>query len=436
MARRDLCPAASDRHIIMRPMKRVALEHSDMNGKTIDSPDIGRPDIGRTDPVTILGWGHTRFGKLMDQTLESLMGAAAKEALAHAGIEAHEIDEVVVSHFNQGMDPQGFPASLPIQSLPGLRYKPATRVENACASGSAAVRQGIRSIAAGEARLVLVVGAEKMTSNSGPEIQKALASASYVAEEAGPDASFAGIFAQIAQLYFQRYGDKSDALARIAAKNHGYGALNPLAHLQKDLGYEFCRKVTTENPLVAPPLRRTDCSMVSDGAAALVLAAPDLAAGRAREIRIRSSAHVNDALPMSGRDMTYLEGAARAWKLALARAGLALDDLDFAESHDCFTIAELMQYEAMGLATPGRGADLREEGATALGGRLPVNLSGGLKAKGHPIGATGVSMHVIAARQLAGEPLGARCGNARLGGIFNMGGAGVANYCSILERTR
>jgi acetyl-CoA C-acetyltransferase len=404
----------------------MALEQPGMNGKA----------GGRADPVTVLGWGHTRFGKLGDQTLEGLMGAAAKEALAHAGVEARDIDEVVVSHFNQGMDPQGFPASLPIQALPELRYKPATRVENACASGSAALHQGIKSIAAGSARLVLVVGAEKMTSNTGADIQKALVSASYVAEEGGPNASFAGIFAQIAQLYFQRYGDKSDALARIAAKNHAYGALNPLAHLQKDLGYEFCRRISAENPLVAPPLRRTDCSMVSDGAAAIVLAAPNLAADRDREIRIRATAHVNDALPMSGRDMTYLEGAARAWKLALSRAGLTLDDLDFAESHDCFTIAELMQYEAMGLAAPGHGADLLEEGATSLGGRLPVNLSGGLKAKGHPIGATGVSMHVIAARQLAGEPLGAKREGARLGGIFNMGGAGVANYCSILERVR
>jgi acetyl-CoA C-acetyltransferase len=404
----------------------MALEQPGMNGKA----------GGRANPVTILGWGHTRFGKLGDQTLEGLMGAAAKEALAHAGVEARDIDEVVVSHFNQGMDPQGFPASLPIQALPELRYKPATRVENACASGSAALHQGIKSIAAGSARLVLVVGAEKMTSNTGADIQKALVSASYVAEEGGPNASFAGIFAQIAQLYFQRYGDKSDALARIAAKNHAYGALNPLAHLQKDLGYEFCRRISAENPLVAPPLRRTDCSMVSDGAAAIVLAAPDLAADRDCEIRIRATAHVNDALPMSGRDMTYLEGAARAWKLALSRAGLTLDDLDFAESHDCFTIAELMQYEAMGLAAPGHGADLLEEGATSLGGRLPVNLSGGLKAKGHPIGATGVSMHVIAARQLAGEPLGAKREGARLGGIFNMGGAGVANYCSILERVR
>jgi acetyl-CoA C-acetyltransferase len=387
-------------------------------------------------PAVILGWGHTRFGRLAGETLESLIGAAAREALVHAGVEAAEIDEVVVSHFNQGLDPQGFPASLPIQALPGLRYKPATRVENACASGSAAVHQGLKAIAAGAARLVLVIGAEKMTATPNPEVQKALVSASYVAEEGGEGASFAGIFAQIARLYFQAHGDKSDALARIAAKNHRYGAMNPLAHLQKDLGYEFCRTVSADNPLVAPPLRRTDCSTVSDGAAALVLAHPDVARGREREIRIRAVAQVNDALPMSGRDMTRLEGAARAWALALERAGLGLDDLDFAESHDCFTIAELMQYEAMGLAPYGRGADLVEEGATELGGRLPVNLSGGLKAKGHPIGATGVSMHVIAARQLAGEPLGAKVEGARLGGLFNMGGAGVANYCSILERVR
>lgn len=386
-----------------------------------------------TSPA-IIGWAHTKFGRLDDQTLESLVTSVTQEAIAHAGIDADEIDEIFVSHFNCGLDPQGFPSSLPIQGVPALRYKPATRVENACASGSAAVHLGARAIASGAAKKVLVVGMEKMTAATNPEVQKALISASYVREEAEDGGSFAGLFGEIARQYFEKYGDQEDALAQIAAKNHGYGANNPLAHMQRDLGFDFCRNESEKNPYVARPLKRTDCSMVSDGAAALVLSAPEAAGQRDMDIRLRACSHVNDSLPMSGRDMTELAGCQLAWQKTLGMADLALDDLDFVETHDCFTIAELLQYEAMGLAPKGRGADIAANGDSALGGRLPVNLSGGLKAKGHPIGATGVSMHVMTARQLAGDPCGAHLVGARLGGVFNMGGAGVANYCSIVER--
>jgi acetyl-CoA C-acetyltransferase len=386
-----------------------------------------------TSPA-LIGWAHTKFGRLDDQTLESMVTTVTRDAIEHAGIDADEIDEVFVSHFNCGLDPQGFPSSLPIQGVPALRYKPATRVENACASGSAAVHLGARAIASGAAKKVLVVGMEKMTAATNPEVQKALISASYVREEAEDGGSFAGLFGEIARQYFDKYGDHEDALAQIAAKNHGYGANNPLAHMQRDLGYDFCRNESEKNPYVARPLKRTDCSMVSDGAAALVLSAPEAAGQRDMDIRLRAFSHVNDSLPMSGRDMTELGGCEMAWKKTLGIAGLALDDLDFVETHDCFTIAELLQYEAMGLAAKGRGADVVANGDSALGGRLPVNLSGGLKAKGHPIGATGVSMHVMTARQLAGDPCGAHLIGARLGGVFNMGGAGVANYCSIVER--
>ncbi|MGB7182899.1 MAG: acetyl-CoA acetyltransferase [Burkholderiaceae bacterium] len=385
---------------------------------------------------SIIGWAHTKFGRLDEHTLESLVSTVTQDAIAHAGVDPDEIDEVFVSHFNCGLDPQGFPSSLPIQAVPALRFKPSTRVENACASGSAAVHLAARAIASGSARKVLVVGMEKMTAATNPEVQKALISASYVKEEAKDGGSFAGLFGEIAKRYFEKYGDQEDALAQIAAKNHGYGAHNPLAHMQRDLGYEFCRNESEKNPYVARPLKRTDCSMVSDGAAALVLSAPDAAGQRDMEIQLRAFSSVNDSLPMSGRDMTELAGCEMAWKKTLGLAGLQLDDLDFVETHDCFTIAELLQYEAMGLAAKGRGADVIANGDSALGGRLPVNLSGGLKAKGHPIGATGVSMHVMTARQLAGDPCGAHLVGARLGGVFNMGGAGVANYCSIVERTR
>ncbi|MFG1268791.1 acetyl-CoA acetyltransferase [Xanthobacter sp.] len=384
----------------------------------------------------IIGWSHTRFGKLDGETIESLISGVASSALAHAGVEPAEVDEIVVGHFNQGLDPQGFPASLALQTDQALRFRPSTRVENACATGSAAVRHGATLIASGQARIVLVLGVEKMTASPAEDVRKALVSASYVKQEGGENASFAGLFGQIANDYFRRYGDQSDALAYIAAKNHRNGAHNPLAHMQKDLGYEFCATVSDKNPIVASPLRRTDCSMVSDGAAALVLARSDVAATRETAIGLKGMTQVNDYLPMSRRDMTQFEGAAKAWHGALEAAKLTLLDLDFVETHDCFTIAELIEYEAMGLTPAGEGRRAILEGWTEPGGKLPVNLSGGLKAKGHPIGATGVSMHVMAAMQLAETAPGIKISNARLGGIFNMGGAAVANYVSILERTR
>ncbi len=384
----------------------------------------------------IIGWAHTRFGKLEDETLESLVTRVAADAIADSGLDPAAIDEIVIGHFNQGMDPQGFPASLVLQADDALRFKPATRVENACATGSAAIRHAATAIAAGRARAVLVVGVEKMTAAPAAEVQRALVSASHVREEGGAGASFAGIFGRIADLYFQRHGDRSDALAAIAAKNHRNGSLNPLAHMRKDVGFAFCNTVSDRNPLVAGPLRRTDCSMVSDGAAALVLVHPDRAAGATKAVALRAQSQVNDFLPLSRRDIVRLEGCALAWAQALAAGGLGLADLDFVETHDCFTIAELIEYEAMGLTPPGQGHRAVAEGWTEIGGRLPVNPSGGLKAKGHPIGATGVSMHVMAAMQLAGTPVGAVVPDAATAGIFNMGGAGVANYVSILERTR
>lgn len=385
-------------------------------------------------PALIIGTAHSRFGKLSDETLESLIVKSVKDAIADAAMEASDLDEVYVSHYNSGLDSQGFPASLALQADEGLRFKPSVRVENACASGSAAIHLAVRAIESGRARTALVVGAEMMTHRSNADVQRALVAASYVPEEGGEGASFAGVFAQIARNYFQKYGDQSDALARIAAKNHANGAFNPLAQIRKDLGFEFCRQVSDKNPIVAAPLRRTDCSLVSDGAAALVLASGDFARSASKAVALKSVAHVNDFLPMSKRDMTCFEGAAYAWKLALEQAGMILDDLDFVETHDCFTIAELMQYEAMGLAAPGEGARVVREGLAEPSGKLPVNVSGGLKSKGHPIGATGVSMHVLAARQLCDDPIGVAVENPVLAGVFNMGGAGVANYCSILER--
>ncbi|MGH7091501.1 MAG: acetyl-CoA acetyltransferase [Stellaceae bacterium] len=384
----------------------------------------------------IVGWSHSRFGKLDGEDIESLIVRVAGEAIRDAAIEPGQIDEIFLGTFNGGFARQEFPSSLVLQLDPALRFKPATRVENACATGSAAIYQGLNAIGARRARTALVVGVEKMTGVSGSAIGDILIRASYLREDGATDGGFAGLFGRIAQAYFQRWGDQSDALARIAAKNHNNGATNKLAQLQKDLGYEFCRTVSEKNPLVAGPLRRTDCSLVSDGASALVLADLDVALACDKAIVFRAAEQVNDYLPMSKRDILGYEGPALAWQRALAAAKVGLDDLSCAEVHDCFTIAELMTYEAMGLTPQGQGARAIVEGWTEKEGRLPVNASGGLKAKGHPIGATGVSMHVLQSMQLTGTADGIQVKDAELCAVFNMGGAAVANYVSILERLR
>lgn len=383
--------------------------------------------------ASIVGWSHLPFGKHADETVESLIVKAANAAVADAGIDPGDVDEIVLGHFNAGFSEQDFTAALVLQANPAFRFKPATRVENACATGSAAVHQGVKSIAAKAARIVLVVGVEQMTTTPGPQIGQNLLRASYLPEDGDIPGGFAGVFGKIAQSYFQKYGDQSDALATIAAKNHANGVKNPFAQMRKDLGYDFCRAESDKNPFVAGPLKRTDCSLVSDGAAALVLTDTQTAMGMKKAIGFRATAHAQDFLPMSKRDILKFEGCSVAWKRALGDAGITLDDLSFVETHDCFTIAELIEYEAMGLTPEGQGAIALKEGWTRPDGKLPVNVSGGLKAKGHPIGATGVSMHVITAMQLAGEAGDMQLNNPELGGIFNMGGAAVANYVSVLQ---
>ena len=382
----------------------------------------------------IIGWGHNKFGRNDTQTTEDMISEVVSEAISHAQVDPKDIDNIVVGTFNNGFQKQDFHGALPAINCEVLKHVPSLRVENACATGSAAIHTALNSIEAKRSKLNLVVGLEKMTDRSTKEAGDILLGASYRKEEDKIDGGFAGVFAQITDTYFQRYGDQTKYLSKIAAKNHKNGALNPYAHMQVDLGFDFCNKVSEKNPLVAPPLKRSDCSMISDGAAALIIADDELASEAERSISFKARVQMNDLMPMSKRDKTEFRGAALSWKKALSDAQINLMDLSFVETHDCFTIAELIEYEAMGLTQRGEGYKVLEEGTVYKDGKLPINPSGGLKAKGHPVGATGVSQHVMACMQLVGEAKDMQIKDASLGGIFNMGGSAVANYVSILER--
>ena len=384
----------------------------------------------------ITGWAHSKFGVNLNQTSEDMIADVVKKAIDHAEISVKEIDAIFVGTFNNGFQKQDFHGALPAVSQSDLRHVPAMRVENACATGSAAIHTAMNAIEAKKAKTTLVVGVEKMTDVSTEKVGDILLGASYRPEEGSTKGGFTGVFASIAKSYFQKYGDKSNILAKIAAKNHENGCSNPLAHMQKNLGFEFCNSISEKNPYVAEPLRRTDCSMVSDGAAALIIQDFDLSLSAKRAIAFRARKHVNDILPLSKREKTEFEGARQAWHHALSDAKIILDDLSFVETHDCFTIAELIEYESMGLTKIGEGYKAIEEGWVQKTGKLPINPSGGLKSKGHPVGATGVSQHVMSAMQLTGEAGDMQINKANLAGIFNMGGASVANYVSILERLR
>ncbi|MCT1760771.1 thiolase domain-containing protein [Micrococcus luteus] len=385
------------------------------------------------DDLLITGWGHTPFGRSEDD-LEALIGRAVRDAIQHAGLEARDIDEVWLGNFNAGLQEFASPSSLVLGADVGLWGVPVTHVENACASGSSAFQAGVRAARSGLARNVLVVGAEKMTAAPAETVGRALMSADF--DHAGEVSStgFAQLFAAVANAYEQQWGSPSDAMGAIAHKNHQNGLLNPLAHLHKDFSVEFCRTVSEKNPAVAGLLRRSDCSPVSDGAAALVLSrAADRSGGAATEgVRVLGTGHANDHVRGAQRDPLAFAGSARAWNQALDRAGVAVEDLSLVELHDCFTIAELALYEVLGLADPGQGIAELESGRFHRDGALPVNASGGLKAKGHPVGATGVSQLVQASMQLTGTAGESQLPTAQVAAVHNMGGLGLANNVAVL----
>lgn len=385
--------------------------------------------------AVMVGFGHTKFGKQDALDLEDLIRMAGAEAIADAGIDPADIDAAWLGHFNSGLVPDGFASSMVIGIDPALRFKQATRCENACASGSAALYAAIDAIESGRIRAALVVGAEKMSGLDTAGVTASLAGASYQREERG--VSFPQIFARFAKAYEADFGDPREAMARIAVKNHENALRNPLAQMHRPITLDYALNVSDKNPMIADPLKLSDCSLISDGAAAVVLVDSSMLGAFRRGVGFRGTALVNDVLPLSAKKLSAFEGPTRAFDQAFAKAGVGIGNIGIAEVHDCFTIAELLAMEAMGLAKPGQGGALLAERQTGRDGKLPINLSGGLKAKGHPVGATGVSMHVMIARQLLGEAGEAQLDRVpQLGVALNMGGGAVASYASVLEVAR
>lgn len=379
--------------------------------------------------VAVIGIGMTKWGELWEKSLRTIFVESALLALEDAGVD--RIDSMIVGCMSSGLFVgQEHLASL-LPDYLGRNPVPAARVESACASGGLALRQGFIEVASGISDVVLVGGVEKMTDVTGCEATFALGTAADQEYEGFHGLTFPGLYAMMAVAHMHKYGTTRRQLAMVAAKNHENGSKNPLA--------QFPFKVSVEavlnSVLVADPLRILDCSPITDGAAAVILAPLEMARSLKKPVvRIVGSGHATDTISLSSRrDMCWIESTHIAAQKALAMAGRKIGDIDFFEVHDCFTIAEIMVTEALGIVEKGKGGRAVEEGLTALGGKAPVNPSGGLKAKGHPVGATGVAQAVEVVKQLRGEAGERQVKNARRGLTQNMGGTGGSSLVHVFE---
>jgi acetyl-CoA C-acetyltransferase len=381
--------------------------------------------------VAIVGIGLSRWGEVWDASLRTLWTEAALAALDDAGLD--RVDSITVGSMTPGLFVgQEHLGALLADEL-GMAGVPATRVESACASGGVALKTGFAEVAAGLADIVLVTGVEKMTDVSGDECTAALAAAADAELEVFYGATFPGLYAMMARAHMARWGTTREQLAMVAVKNHRHGALNPHAQYRQ----EITVKDVIESAKVAEPLTILDCSPITDGAAALVLAelgvARTMAKGRPI-VRIAGVGQATDRIALQSRaDLTTLLATTLAAQRAFKMAGKTPNDIHLAEVHDCFTIAEILVIEALGLCQPGQGGCQASSGRTALGGEIPVNPSGGLKAKGHPVGATGVAQAVEITTQLWGAAGKRQVAGARVGLTQNMGGTGASTVVHILE---
>lgn len=392
--------------------------------------------------VSVIGTYHSKVGNL-DKDLYELIEEVGQGVLEDAPVEAADVGQIFIGNYSSGgFNDQEHLAPYTVNIDPDLRFTPATKFENACASGSAAIEAAVDALEAGKIDYALVLGAEKMTSLDTAGVTKTLGMASYWPTEGSEGMTFPGLFAEFAKGYRERY-DLSDEelheiLAKIAAKNYNNALANPLAQMPMDCTYQDILDMPDEkNPMIAPPLRLNDCSLVSDGAAALVLTRTEDAKELTDEVvEISSLVHTTDYLEIAKRSNSEFVAGKKAVEQAYQESGITVDDLDFAEVHDCFTIAELLAYETLGLADDGEGAKLLDDGTVDLDGELPINASGGLKAKGHPVGATGVSMAVLAARQLLNNAIGNQIEGAETGMTFNIGGSAASNYALVFKKLK
>lgn len=381
--------------------------------------------------VAILGVGLNRkWGELWGMSLRDIFVEASLNALDDAGV--NHFDSMYVGSMTSGLFVGQEHLGCLMADYLGMNPVPATRVESACASGGVAFRQGFIEVASGISDLVLVGGVEKMTDVSGDEATYALSSAADMEYEAYNGITFPGLYALMARSHIERYGTTPEQLAHVAVKNHRHGAMNPVA--------QFPQRITVKDVLtsvmVADPLHLLDCSPITDGAAAVVLCPLEMARKTSAKplVRVLGSGQASGTIALHSRqDLCSLESTSKAVARAYEMAGKGPKDIQVAEVHDCFTIAEILALEALCLAERGKGGQAAESGITALGGRIPVNTSGGLKSKGHPVGATGVAQVVEIATQLRGEAGLRQVEGARVGLTQNLGGTGGSSVVHILE---
>jgi len=383
--------------------------------------------------VSIVSAGLSRFGKLEGLYAREIFAEAAKEAFDRCPNlnPKKDIQALFVGHMGESYEHQGHTGAT-MADWAGLLPIPATRVEAACSSSGAALRAAIYAVLSGLADVVMVGGVEKMTHRTTAEVTEYLAMASDYPFEQWHGITFPGLYALMATAHMHEYSTTEKQLATVAVKNHYHGSLNPKAHMQKE--------ITLENALssrvIAWPLKLYDCSLITDGASCLILTKPELARKYTdTPVHIIGSGQASDTIGLYEREsFTSLAAAKLAAKKAYEMADVKPEDIDVAEVHDCFTIAEIIAYEDLGFCKPGKGGQLAEKGETRLGGRIPVNTSGGLKAKGHPVGATGTGQAYEAYLQLTGQADKRQVKDAEIGLTHNVGGSGATATVHIYRR--
>ena len=380
--------------------------------------------------VAIIGVGMNKWGELWDRSINDIFVEAALEAIDDSGVD--HVDAMYVGCMSSGIFVgQEHIASMMPDYL-GVGRVPSTRVESACASGGLAMKCGVLDVMSGNSDIVLVGGVEKMTDVSGDGATYALATAADQEFEVYQGVTFPGLYAMMARAHMHKFGTTREQLAQVAVKNHLNGSKNPLAQFPMKISID----AVVNSVMIADPLTIMDCSPITDGAAAAVICSLETAKKVAKKapVKVIGLGHATDTIALHSReDLTTLNATADAGQRALKMAGKSIKDIDLLEVHDCFTIAELIVLESLGFFKPGEAGAATLAGETAVDGKIPVNCSGGLKSKGHPVGATGIGQIVEITKQLRGEAGDRQVKNAKVGMTQNMGGSGGSSVVHIME---